>query len=129
MLLTRAGVQVPEYPLFEIVGRIGLVAPEHIGAIGVKVGIIFGLTVTVKLAVVAQSPAVGVKVYVPVAVLLTRAGFQVPVYPLFEVADKIGLVAPEHIGAIESKVGTMFGFTVTVKEALVAHNPAVGVKV
>ena len=53
--------------------------PEHIGAIGVKVGTIFGVTFTVKDAVVAQRPAVGVKVYVPVAVLLTRAGLQVPV--------------------------------------------------
>ena len=49
-------------PLVEVVGRTGAVAPLHIAATGVKVGVIFGLTVTVNVVVVAHSPAVGVKV-------------------------------------------------------------------
>ena len=42
----------------------------------------------------AHCPAVGVKVYVPVEVLLTVAGAQVPVIPLVDVVGRIGAVAP-----------------------------------
>ena len=37
-------------------------APEHIAATGVNVGVTFGLTVIVKVVVVAHRPAVGVNV-------------------------------------------------------------------
>ena len=47
--------------MLEVAGKIGLVAPAHIGAIGSKVGTILGVMVTVKLVVVAQSPESGVK--------------------------------------------------------------------
>ena len=49
-------------PLLLVVGSGDNVAPEHIGAIALNVGVIFGLTVIVKVAVVAHCPAVGVKV-------------------------------------------------------------------
>ena len=49
-------------PLFDVVGNADNVAPEHIGATAVNVGVIFGLTVIVKVVVVAHCPAVGVKV-------------------------------------------------------------------
>ena len=49
-------------PLVEVVGRAASAAPEQIGATAVKVGVIFGLTVIIKVVVVAHSPAVGVKV-------------------------------------------------------------------
>ena len=49
-------------PLLDVVGNAVRVAPEQIGAIAVNVGVIFGLTVMVKVAVVAHCPAVGVKV-------------------------------------------------------------------
>jgi len=49
-------------PLLDVVGNAVSVAPEHIGATAVNVGVIFGLTVMVKVAVVAHCPAVGVKV-------------------------------------------------------------------
>jgi Flp pilus assembly pilin Flp len=49
-------------PLLEVVGSGASVAPEHIGATAVNVGVIFGLTVIVNVAVVAHCPAVGVKV-------------------------------------------------------------------
>ena len=61
-VLFSAGAQVPVMPLFEVVGNGVKVAPEHIGATAVNVGVIFGLTVIVKVAVVAHCPAVGVKV-------------------------------------------------------------------
>ena len=57
-----AGDQVPVMPLFEVVGRADKVAPEQIGATAVNVGVMFGLTVIVSVAVVAHCPAVGVKV-------------------------------------------------------------------
>ena len=58
----NAGDQVPVMPLLEVVGSAVRVAPEQIGATGLNVGVIFGLTVIVNVAVVAHWPAVGVKV-------------------------------------------------------------------
>ena len=61
-VLLSAGDQVPLMPLLEVVGNAVSVVPEHIGATALNVGVIFGLTVIVKVAVVAHCPAVGVKV-------------------------------------------------------------------
>ena len=61
-VLFKAGVQVPEIPLFEVVGSGVSVAPEHIDATALNVGVILGLTVIVSVAVVAHCPVVGVKV-------------------------------------------------------------------
>ncbi len=49
-------------PLFEEVGKADNVPPAQMGATCVKVGVTFGFTVMVIVVVVAQSPAVGVKV-------------------------------------------------------------------
>jgi Flp pilus assembly pilin Flp len=49
-------------PLLDVVGKAVSVAPEHIGATAVNVGVIFGLTTIVNVAVVAHCPAVGVNV-------------------------------------------------------------------
>ena len=49
-------------PLLEVVGNGASVPPEHIGATALNVGVIFGLTVIVNVAVVAHWPAAGVKV-------------------------------------------------------------------
>ena len=61
--------------------------------------------------------------------LLTVAGLQVPVMPLFEVVGKTGTGAPLHIGRMGSNVGNALLLTVTVRVVVVAHNPGVGVKV
>ena len=53
---------MPFTPLFEVVGNADKVPPEQIGATAVKVGVVFGLTVIVKVVVVAHCPAVGVNV-------------------------------------------------------------------
>jgi len=45
-LLTTAGLQVPEIPLFEIVGKRGGVVPAQIGTITLKVGVTGDATVT-----------------------------------------------------------------------------------
>ena len=55
-MLIVAGLQLPVIELFEVVGKTGAVAPEHIGSIAVKVGVMFGLTTTDIVAVVAHCP-------------------------------------------------------------------------
>ena len=62
VVLSKAGDQVPVIPLVEVVGNAARVEPEHIGATALNVGVIFGLTVIVNVAVAAHCPAVGVKV-------------------------------------------------------------------
>ena len=49
-------------PFSDVVGKADNVAPEHIAATGLNVGVIFGLTVIVSVAVVAHCPADGVNV-------------------------------------------------------------------
>ena len=115
-------------PFSDVVGKADSVAPEQIAAIGLNVGVIFGLTVIVSVAVVAHWPAVGVKVY-KVVVVLFNAGDQVPVMPFSDVVGKADNVAPEHIAATGLNVGVIFGLTVIVSVAVVAHCPADGVNV
>ena len=55
-----------------------------------------------------------------VSVLLTVAGFQVPVIPLLEAAGSVGAIAPEQM-VISVKVGAMPEPTVTVNVAVPAH--------
>ena len=62
VVLFNAGNQVPVMPLLDVVGKADNVAPEQIGATAVNVGVVLGLTVTVKVVVVAHCPAVGVNV-------------------------------------------------------------------
>jgi hypothetical protein len=64
-----------------------------------------------------------------VVAVVSSAGDQVPVSPSREVVGKAAKVPPAHIGATAVKVGVMFGFTVILKVVVVAHCPAVGVKV
>ena len=61
-VLLSAGDQDPVIPLLELVGKGDNVAPEQIGATAVNVGVTFGLTVIVKVVVVAHCPAPGVNV-------------------------------------------------------------------
>ena len=118
--MSRAGDHEPVYPLIEVVGNAFKAPPSHIGATAVNVGVILGVTVMVKVVVVAHCPAVGVKVYVVVAVL-SRAGDHTPVYPFREVVGNAFKVAPLQIGATAAKVGVMFGLTVIVSVVVVAH--------
>ena len=59
--------------------------------------------------------------YVPLAVLLTTAGDQVPLMPFVDVNGSTGATAPEQIGATAVNVGVTFGLTVIVKVVVVAH--------
>ena len=56
-----AGDQVPSILLVEVVGSVNAV-PLQMGPTCVNVGVVFGVMVTVIVAVVAHSPAAGVKV-------------------------------------------------------------------
>ena len=60
--MSIAGDQVPVIELFEVVGNAANVPPEQIAATWVKVGVTFGFTVIVIVAIVAQTPIVGVNV-------------------------------------------------------------------
>ena len=115
-------------PLLDVVGSTGAADPEQIGATAVNVGAAFGLTVIVNVVVVAHNPAVGVNVYVVVAVLF-NTGDQVPVIPLLDVVGNGDNRVPEQIGATAVNVGVVLAFTVIVNVVVVAHSPAVGVKV
>jgi hypothetical protein len=49
-------------PLLEVVGNAERAAPEQIAGTALKVGVMLGLTVIVRVVVLAQRPAVGVNV-------------------------------------------------------------------
>ena len=61
-MLFRAGDHVPLIPLVDVVGKADKVAPEQMAATEANVGVTFGLTVIVKVVLVAHCPAVGVNV-------------------------------------------------------------------
>ena len=62
-------------------------------------------------------------------VVLSNAGLHVPVIPLVEVVGKGDKASPVHIGATTAKVGITFVSTIISNVVVVAHCPAVGVKV
>ena len=53
---------MPVMPSMELEGSVGAVEPAQIAAMAVKDGVTFGVTVTVRVVVVAHCPAAGVKV-------------------------------------------------------------------
>ena len=122
---TVDGLHVPLTPLSEVVGSAGTPPPLQMVRAVPKLnnGVMFGLTVTVNVVVVAHWPAVGVKVYVPEALLSTVAGDHEPAMPFSEVAGREGTAAPSQILSDVPKlnVGVMFGLTVTVNVVVVAH--------
>ena len=119
--------------MLDVVGNTGTVPPEQIVNVVPKlnVGVMFGLTVTVNVVVVAHNPVVGVNVFTPLAVLLTTDGLHVPVIPLLDVVGNVGTVPPEQIVNVvpKLKVGVTFGLTVTLIVTGNPHCPAEGVNV
>ena len=53
-VLFSAGDHVPVTPLLDVVGNADRAAPEQIAGTALKVGVMLGLTVMVKVAVVAH---------------------------------------------------------------------------
>ena len=127
------GLHIPVIPFVDIAGNTGTAAPVQADrdTPKLKVGVIFGLTVTVNVVDVAQVPATGVNVYIPEAWSSTVAGFHVPSIPFVDVVDSTGTIPPAQIVSDEPKLNTgmIFGSTVTVNVVVVAHCPAVGVNV
>ena len=61
--------------------------------------------------------------------MLLIAGFHVPVMPFVDVVGNAGILAPLQNGPTELKLGVTLGVMVIVNCAVVAHCPALGVKV
>ena len=61
----------------------------------------------------------------------TTEGLHVPFIPFVDVVGNIGTLPPAQMVKLAPKlnVGVMFGLTVTLNDAVVAHCPAVGVNV
>ena len=132
-LSTTEGLHVPVIPFVDVVGSVGTAAPAQMERLVPKlnVGVIFGLTVTLNVVVVAHCPAVGVNVYVAEFWLSTVEGFHVPVIPFVDVVGRAGTVPLPQIVRVLPKLnaGVTFGLTVTLNVVVVAHCPAVGVNV
>ncbi len=120
-------------PLVDVVGNAGTVSPAQMVMLvpKLKVGVTLGLTVTVKVAGIAHTPAVGVNVYTPEFWLSTVEGLQVPVIAFVDVVGNDGTDSPAQIVKLVPKLntGVMFGVTVTVNVVGLAQSPAVGVNV
>ncbi len=116
-MLTVFGLQVPLIPLADEDGNGGTAAPAQMisDVPKLKVGAIFGFTVTDRDAFVAHCPDEGVNVYEPEVVLLMVDGFQVPGIPLEELPGKDGTEAPAHIVNVVPKLneGIVLDPTVT----------------
>ncbi len=82
----------------------------------------------VNVWVVAQTPAVGVNVYIVVCVS-SNAGDHIPAIPFKEIEGNAVKVSPIQIEATAANPGVTFGVTDTVIVADVPHTPAVGVKI
>ena len=54
-------------------------------------------------------------------VVLSKAGDQLPIMPLFDVVGNADKVDPEQIGATAAKVGVTAVFTVIINVVVVAH--------
>ena len=65
----------------------------------------------------------------PDAVLLTVAGFQLPVIPFVDVVGSVGEIDPVQIGFTAAKVGVMLELTITSKVVVAAHCPVTGVNI
>jgi hypothetical protein len=130
VLSTIAGLQLPVIASNDVVGNTGAGDPAQIAVKAVNVGVIVaGLIVCTIVVVKAHWPAVGVNVYVPVTVLSTIAGLQVPVIAFVDVVDNTGAAAPLHIAGNAANVGVTFGVIVWTIVVVKAHWPAAGVNV
>jgi len=56
--LSKAGDHVPVIPLVEVVGKADKASPLQIGVTAVKVGVTFGVTVIVPVALTVPQPPV-----------------------------------------------------------------------
>ena len=80
VLLTMAGVHVPEMLSKEVTGKTGARPPEQTGGIDANVGVTSALIDTLFVTGIPHCPAAGVNVnsVVPTVVVLIVAGLHVP---------------------------------------------------
>ena len=112
VLSTIAGLQLPVIASSDVVGNTGAVPPTQIAGNAVNVGVVGIVIVCTIVVVKAHWPAVGVNVYVPVTVLSTVAGLQVPVIASNDVVGNTGAGDPAQIAVNAVNVGVTFGVTV-----------------
>jgi hypothetical protein len=127
-VLSRIGDQKPVIPLIEILGSGDKKSPEHIGLIGSKIGVVFGITVMVSFTGVPHCPKLGVKLYSVVEVLF-KAGDHAPEIPFVDVVERGSSIAPAHIGLIGINDGVSIVLIFKVKVVADAHCPTLGIKV
>ena len=124
---------MPATPFVDVVVNTGTVPLIQMVSVVPKsnTGVIVGVTITVKVVLVAQSPAVGVNVYTAEDWLSIVAGLQVPVIPFEDVVGNAGTDVPEQIVSELPKLnnGVVFGFIVTVKVVGKVQGTPAGVKV
>ena len=94
VLLIVLGLHVPTIPLFDVEGKFGGVDPWQIVVGKLKLGVTLFTTNINWENELAHCPVSGVKIYVPVAVLLTTAGFHVPVIPFVDKFGRTGDIPP-----------------------------------
>ena len=127
------GLHVPVILLVDVFGKAGTVPPAHMLNVvpKLKVGVMFGATVTVKVVGFAHTPGSGVKVYTPEFWLSTVAGLHVPATPFDDVFGKFGTDPPAHIfnEVPNEKLGVVRGVTLILIVTVKPHCPAVGVYV
>ncbi|MNS59650.1 hypothetical protein D3C72_926120 [compost metagenome] len=119
-VLLIAGDQVPMIPLLDCVGRAAKVVPAQMAGTCVNPGSTTGLTVIVIVVLPAHWFALGVNVYVVVAVLLI-AGNHVPIIPLVDCVGKAAKAAPAQMAGTCVKAGVT-GF-VTASVAIMESAP------
>jgi hypothetical protein len=109
---TTAGAHMPVMPLVDVFDKTGTEPFVHMESDvpNGKVAVSIGITTMEAVTGIPQVPAAGVNVYVPLAVLLTTAGLQVPLMPLLENEGKTGAGEPAQKEAKELKRGTAIGF-------------------
>ena len=102
--LFNSGDQVPVIPFNEVNGKADKFPPLQIPDTCVNVGVSFGVTSMVIVAVVAHCPSSGVKVYSVVTKLL-NVGDQVPEMSFSAVIGKPDIYPPLQIAEICVNIG------------------------
>jgi hypothetical protein len=118
--------------LVELSGKTGAVAFWQTAGMAANVGNIVVVVTILKFAVVAHWPDAGVNAYtaVPATAVLTTGDHVPGMGVVFvEFVGNVGAVEFKQTSETGLKVGTVGAIVVTVKLAVDAHCPAVGVNV
>jgi hypothetical protein len=130
---TTAGLQLPAIPFNEEPGNDGTGSPTHTEPLlpKLKLGIIFGFMLSVKVVPCTQPPELGVNTYVPECVGSTTEGLHEPEIPFKDVLGNTGTVPVSQIviDVPNANMGVTLGITVMVTVTGSAQLLAAGVNV